>query len=73
MNVTAMPGIDVNIPLATVGSMDGLTKGVIKLTLSDSSSIVQFGNNRLNATCTNITFKLSANYLLKFYKHLCNT
>ena len=62
--VTAMPGIDVNIQLATVGSMDGLTKGVIKLTSSDSSSIVQIGNDRLNATCTNITFKLSANYLL---------
>ena len=39
--ITIMPGIDVNIPLATVGSMDGLTKGVIKLTSSNSSSIVQ--------------------------------
>ena len=65
MNITAMPGIDVNISLATVGSKDGLTKGVIKLTSSDSSSIVQIDNNRLNATCTNITFKLTANpYLL---------
>ena len=61
MNITAMPGIDVNIPLATVGSKNGLTKGVIKLSSSDSSSIVQIDNNRLNATCTNITFKLTAN------------
>ena len=61
MNITAMPGIDVNIPLATVGSKDGLTKGVIKLTSSDSSSIVQIDNNRLNATCTNVIFKLNAN------------
>ena len=60
-NVTAMPGIDVNISLATVGSKDGLTKGVIKLTSSDNSSIVLVDNNRLNATCTNITFKLTAN------------
>ena len=56
-----IPGIDVNISLATVGSKDGLTKGVIKLTSSDSSSIVQIDNNRLNATCTNVTFKLSGN------------
>ena len=61
MNITAMPGIGVNIPLATVGSLNGLTNGVIKLTSPDSSSTVQTDNNRLNATCTNVTFKLSAN------------
>ena len=40
MNVTVMSVIDVNIPVATVGAMDGLTKGVIKLTSSDSLSTV---------------------------------
>ena len=59
--VAVIPGIDVNISLATVGSKDGLTKGVIKLTSSHSSSTVQISNNRLNATCTNVTFKLSVN------------
>ena len=38
VNITAIPGINVNISLATVGNKDGLTKGVIKLTTSDSSS-----------------------------------
>ena len=61
MNITAMPGIGVNIPLATVGSLNGLTKGVIKLSSPDSSSTVKTDNNRLNATCTNVTLKLSAN------------
>ena len=61
-NITAIPGINVNISLATVGNKDGLTKGVIKLTTSDSSSsTVQTDNTRLNATCTNVTFKLIAN------------
>ena len=61
-NITAIPGINVNISLATVGNKDGLTKGVIKLTTSDnSSSTVQTGNTRLNATCTNVTFKITAN------------
>ena len=61
-NITAIPGINVNIPLATVGNKDGLTKGVIKLTTSDSSSsTVQTDNTRLNATCTNVTFNLIAN------------
>ena len=61
-NITAIPGINVNIPLATVGNKDGLTKGVIKLTTSDSSSsTVQTDDTRLNATCTNVTFNLIAN------------
>ena len=60
-NVTAMPGINVNISLATVGNKFGLTKGVIKLSSPDSSSTLQTDNNRLNATCTNVTFKLRAN------------
>ena len=62
VNITAIPGINVNISLATVGNKDGLTKGVIKLTTSDSSSsTVQTDNTRLNATCTNVTFNLRAN------------
>ena len=62
ITITAIPGINVNILLATVGNKDGLTKGVIKLTTSDSSSsTVQTDNPRLNATCTNVTFKLRAN------------
>ena len=59
INITAIPGINVNISLATVGNKDGLTKGVIKLTESDSSSsTLQTDNIRLNATCTNVIFKL---------------
>ena len=58
INVMAMPGIDVNISLATVGLRNGLTEGMIKLTVSDNSSTVQTDNNRLNAICTNVTFKL---------------
>ena len=69
INITAIPGINVNISLATVGNKDGLTKGVIKLTTSDSSSsTVQTDNTRLNATCTNVTFKLIANPLLNTSK-----
>ena len=52
------PGFDVNVSLATVGILDGLTQGVIKLNSSDNSSIVQYHNNRLNAVCTNVTFTL---------------
>ena len=59
--VTAMPGIDVNISLAAVGSKDGLTEGVIKLTSSNSSSTIKINKNTLKAACTNITFKLNAN------------
>ena len=62
VNITAIPGVNVNILLATVGNKDGLTKGAIKLTTSDSSlSTVQTDNTRLNAICTNVTFKLRAN------------
>ena len=62
INITAIPGINVNISLATVGNKDGLTKGVIKLTTSDSSSsTVQTDNTRLNAICTDVTFKLAVN------------
>ena len=53
ININIIPGIDINISLATVGAKNGLTEGVIKLTSSDSSS----GQIRLNAQCTNITFK----------------
>ena len=61
-NITAILGINVNISLATVGNKDGLTKGVIKLITSDnSSSTIQTDNTRLNATCTNVTFKITAN------------
>ena len=45
INVTAIPRIDINISLATVGAKNGLTEGVIKLISSDSSS----GQIRLNA------------------------
>ena len=53
MNVTVISVIDVNIPLATVGSMDNLTKSVIKLTSWNNLFTAQTDNNRLNATCTN--------------------
>ena len=58
INIMVMPGIGSNISLATVGLRNGLTKGVIKLTISDSSSTLQTYNNRLKAICTNVTFKL---------------
>ena len=45
INITAIPGIDINISLATVGAKNGLTEGMIKLTSSDSSS----GHIGLNA------------------------
>ena len=61
INIMAMPGIDVRISLATVGIKDGLTEGVIKLVTSESSSNVQTAKNRLNASCTNVTFKVYAN------------
>ena len=60
-NKSVIPGIDVNVSLATVGIKDGITEGVIKLTSSDNSSTVQTNNNRLNATCTNVTFTLKTN------------
>ena len=58
IDITLMRGIDVNVSLATVGIKDGLTEGVVKLR---SSSNVQTDNNRLNASCTNVTFTLKAN------------
>ena len=61
ISIIATPGIDVNVSLATVGLKKGLTKGTIKFTLSDSSMNVQTDNSMLNATCTNVTLKLSAN------------
>ena len=57
INITAIPGIDVSISLATVGSKNGLTKGVIKFTLSNTQTV----NTRLNANCTDVTFSITAN------------
>ena len=57
INITAIPGIDISISLATVGSKNGLTNGVIKFTPSD----VQTVNNRLIPNCTDVTFSLTAN------------
>ena len=53
------PGFDVNVSLAAVGILDGLTQGVIKLNSLNNLSVVQYNNNRLNATCTNVTFTLA--------------
>ena len=64
----AIPGIDINVSLATVGINDNLTKGVIKLTTDSSSSTVEIYNNRLNAVCTNVTLKLRANPSLRTTK-----
>ena len=61
MNVSAIPGAYVIVSLATVGIKDSLTEGVIKLNLSENSSTVQYGNNRLKANCTNVTFTLTIN------------
>ena len=61
VSVLIIPGFYGNISLATVGILDGLTEGVIKLTSSDNSSIVQYNNNRLNAVCTNVNFTLRIN------------
>ena len=61
ISIFAIPGINVIISLATVGLKETLTEGVIKLNLSDNSSIVQYDNNRLNAICTNVTFTLRTN------------
>ena len=60
VSILIRPGFDINVSLATVGNLDGLTQGVIKLNSSDNSSIVQY-NNRLNAVCTNVTFTLRTN------------
>ena len=61
ISIFSAPGIHINVSLATVGTLGGLTQGVIKLNSSDNSSIVQFINIRLNAICTNVTFTLSLN------------
>ena len=61
INIIAIPGIDVNASLATVGSKEGLTKGAIKFTPSN----VQTVNSRLNANCTEVTFSVTANSILK--------
>ena len=57
INITAIPGIDNSISLATVGSKNGLTNGVIKFTPSD----VQTANNKLIPSCTDVTFSVTAN------------
>ena len=46
--------IGFSVTLAIVGLKDGLTEGVVNLTSSDSSFTK---TNRLNAKCTNISFK----------------
>ena len=61
INITAMPGINLKLSLATVGSKNGLTKGVIKLTGLDSSFKVQTVNTRLNSNCTDVTFSITTN------------
>ena len=73
ISIYTSPGIDINISLATVGTLDGLTQGVIKLSSSDNSSIVQYNNNRLIVICTNITLKLRTKFSLnttQFYATL---
>ena len=61
ISIFAIPGVNVNISLAIVGLKDSLKEGVIKLNLSENSSTLQYANNRLNANCTNIIFKLITN------------
>ena len=61
INRITMPGVNVKISLATVGSKNGLTKGVIKLTGLDSSFKVQTVNTRLNSNCTDVTFSVTTN------------
>ena len=39
INITAIPGIDINISLATVVAKKGLTEGVIKLTSADIAQV----------------------------------
>ena len=63
VSILITPGFDINVSLATVGILNGLTQGVIKLNSSDNSSIVQYHSNRLNAICTNVTFTLRINPL----------
>ena len=60
ISITAMSGIDVTISLATVGSRNGLTNGMIKLTDISSNEYTAV-YNIISATCTNINYKLKAN------------
>ena len=57
IKIIAIPGIGKNISLATVGSKQGLTQGVIKLT--DSTFNVNI--MRIDAACSNVTYVLKAN------------
>ena len=61
INLSAIPGVEVNVSLVTVGLKDTITEGVIKLNLSDNLSTLQYGKNRLKANCTNVTFTLTIN------------
>ena len=65
ISIFAMPGINVNISLATVGIHNSLTKGVINLISDSSSATVLAENTRINAGCTNVIFKLTANPSIK--------
>ena len=58
ISIFAIPGVNVNISLATIGLKGSLTYGLIKLNSSDNSSTLQYDKNRINANCTNITFKV---------------
>ena len=60
ISITAMPGIDVTISLATIGSRNGLTNGMIKLTDSSSNEYIAV-YNIISANCTNVDYKLKAN------------
>ena len=61
VSIFVTPGYYVNVSLSTVGILDSLTQGVIRLSLSDNSSIIQYHSNILNAICTNVTFTLRIN------------
>ena len=45
ISIFVTPGYYVNVSLATVGILDSLTQGVIKLNISDNSSIIQYHSN----------------------------
>ena len=61
VSISVTPGFDVNVSLATVGILNSLTEGVIRLSSSDNSSIVQYNTNKINAICTNFIFTLRTN------------
>ena len=74
ISIFSIPGLDINVSLATVGMLDGLTQGVIKLNSLNNSSNVQYNNNRLNAYCTNVTFTLTTSLsTLQVYATLNNS